>query len=268
MSPEQPVTEVPRRAGVWHRFRMRTVLPLNQIVHREVLTVCGASPQPMLILDVGGRESPYTMGVYVDVIVSDLPRVSAVQESLGLGLDDAAQARLLNRPNILAVVYDDVTQSAFRSGSLDCVLAVEVIEHVPDDEAFVRGIARLLKPDGVAIITTPNGENVQNRNPDHVRHYTRAELHSALQKQFDSVQVGCAVTGGFSHRLTQIDSSFRNPAKAAVARVANVINGWRSRRQTMFGATGSSQHLIAFASRSRYPDLVSGNAAIVRPTSA
>lgn len=45
----------------------------------------------------------------------------------------------------------------------DLVTSVEVIEHLENPTAFLRSIARLLKPAGNAIVTTPNVENVAAR---------------------------------------------------------------------------------------------------------
>jgi SAM-dependent methyltransferase len=45
----------------------------------------------------------------------------------------------------------------------DLVASVEVIEHLENPTAFLRSISRLLAPNGVAILTTPNVENVPAR---------------------------------------------------------------------------------------------------------
>lgn len=45
----------------------------------------------------------------------------------------------------------------------DLIASVEVIEHLENPTAFLRSIGRLLKPAGIAIITTPNVENAAGR---------------------------------------------------------------------------------------------------------
>jgi SAM-dependent methyltransferase len=47
--------------------------------------------------------------------------------------------------------------------SADVVAALEIIEHLENQYQFVREIARVLKPGGHAILSTPNEHNLQNR---------------------------------------------------------------------------------------------------------
>jgi ubiquinone/menaquinone biosynthesis C-methylase UbiE len=44
----------------------------------------------------------------------------------------------------------------FASGYFDWVIAVEVIEHVPDPQAMLREVQRVLRPSGKVLLTTPN----------------------------------------------------------------------------------------------------------------
>lgn len=60
------------------------------------------------------------------------------------------------------------------SHSADVVVSVDVIEHIEDDAAFVRHLARIAKRR--VILTTPNWTAGRGVWPYHVREYTPAEL--------------------------------------------------------------------------------------------
>jgi 2-polyprenyl-3-methyl-5-hydroxy-6-metoxy-1,4-benzoquinol methylase len=45
----------------------------------------------------------------------------------------------------------------------DLVTAIEVIEHLENPIGFLRSVGRLLKPDGLAVVTTPNVDSVAAR---------------------------------------------------------------------------------------------------------
>lgn len=51
---------------------------------------------------------------------------------------------------------EDALHLSFPDGSFDGVVSVDVIEHVDDDERFVRESIRVLKPGGTLFFTTPN----------------------------------------------------------------------------------------------------------------
>jgi SAM-dependent methyltransferase len=71
--------------------------------------------------------------------------------------------------------------------SFDFVVTFQVIEHIVTDELYVKEIARVLKPGGKLIVTTPNRHMSLSRNPWHIREYKPAELTTLLKKHFKSV---------------------------------------------------------------------------------
>lgn len=72
--------------------------------------------------------------------------------------------------------------------SLDYVVSFQVIEHIENDELYVKEIARVLKPGGKYIVTTPNIKMSITRNPWHVREYTIDQLKTLLGKYFSNVE--------------------------------------------------------------------------------
>jgi SAM-dependent methyltransferase len=73
------------------------------------------------------------------------------------------------------------------SASFDFIISFQVIEHIRDDRLFLKEIYRLLKPGGIAIITTPNIKMSLSRNPWHIREYTADELRDLSTGIFDQV---------------------------------------------------------------------------------
>jgi SAM-dependent methyltransferase len=54
-----------------------------------------------------------------------------------------------------AVANGDATRLPFADASFDRIIASEVLEHIPDDTAAFRELARVLKPGGVLAVTVP-----------------------------------------------------------------------------------------------------------------
>ena len=75
----------------------------------------------------------------------------------------------------------------FESGSFDFVVSFQVIEHIKDDTQFVREVARVLRPGGKFIVSTPNAPMSLTRNPWHIREYTAEELQNLLSISFNTI---------------------------------------------------------------------------------
>jgi 2-polyprenyl-3-methyl-5-hydroxy-6-metoxy-1,4-benzoquinol methylase len=71
----------------------------------------------------------------------------------------------------------------------DSIVSFQVIEHIQDDRLFLKEINRVLKPGGIALLTTPNRSMSLSRNPWHIREYFPQELKTLAQKIFSSVEM-------------------------------------------------------------------------------
>lgn len=200
------------------------------------------------VLDVGGRKSPYTINLPADITLLDVPQESGTREELNLGFTkDILSTIQKKRSNIKDVVIQDMTKSTLPDASYEAVVCIEVIEHVEEDDVFVKNISKVIDSGGWAYFTTPNGDYIKNegpnKNPDHVRHYTRDGLQTLLEKYFDSVDVHYGVKTG-KQRVQGLKSyKIKDPIGTLRSIFANIINRFQSK-----GVENTSQetaHLIA-----------------------
>lgn len=77
----------------------------------------------------------------------------------------------------------------FDDNSVDYVVTFQVIEHIQDDEKFVKEIHRVLKPGGKLILTTPNILMSLSRNPWHIREYNPTEMKDILRTSFTDINM-------------------------------------------------------------------------------
>ncbi len=206
-----------------------------------------ASPS---ILDVGGRKSPYTIGVSGRITIIDLPRNTEIQSELNLGINESIVNGIKNRrSNIERLIIGDMTKSDLPSESFDLAISVEVLEHVQDDEKFVSEVCRVLKPGGRFIMTTPNGDFVENKNPDHKRHYKRQQLNGLLEKYFTSVEVEYAIAGGRYRKIGLKAWSLHRPLQTVSSAFGNIVNSYQSSRKDIKDQAIGTHHLIAVAEK-------------------
>jgi SAM-dependent methyltransferase len=77
----------------------------------------------------------------------------------------------------------------------DAIVFLQTIEHVTEPGALLERFAGLLRPAGVAYVTTPNRLTLappgaeRSGNPWHVREYTAAEYRALLEPHFSSVEL-------------------------------------------------------------------------------
>jgi SAM-dependent methyltransferase len=140
-----------------------------------------------------------------------------------------------------------MTCSSLPSNSFDSVVAVEVLEHVEEDALFVREVHRVLKPGGVFLMTTPNGDFVTVPHRDHKRHYRREQLDALLSSVFEEVEVEYAIQDGKFRKFGLKSWSVRRPVRTGLSMIGNFVNSIQSSREVLKHQPLGTRHLIATA---------------------
>ena len=91
----------------------------------------------------------------------------------------------------------DCRRLAIRGAAFDVVVSFEVIEHLQDPHVYLAEISRILRRDGVVILSTPNHDIERFHaaspchvsNPHHTSHFTPRSLTAVLTRHFQWVQV-------------------------------------------------------------------------------
>ena len=81
------------------------------------------------------------------------------------------------------VVRGDITRLPFAHAQADLVLATDVIEHLDDDRAAIREIARVLKPGGAVLVAVPTFAllwGLQDEVAHHKRRYRKHDVQQML----------------------------------------------------------------------------------------
>jgi SAM-dependent methyltransferase len=105
------------------------------------------------LLDDAGLTSPVILdgGCGAGALLAEL-----ASRGRAYGADISASAVQTTRERGLGgLVQCDIQHAAFRAGSFDAVVLCDVLEHVEDDRGAVAEAARLLRPNGVLVITLP-----------------------------------------------------------------------------------------------------------------
>ncbi|MCD6452482.1 MAG: class I SAM-dependent methyltransferase [Acidobacteria bacterium] len=147
----------------WYRARLDILLSLSERFLKK--------DTPLIILNVGGGTGATSKG---------FSRFGEV-----ITLDIAHEALLLSRKRGLSkLIQGDGALLPFPSGSFDLVLLLDVIEHLDDDLAALTETKRVLKDEGIALITVPAYRFLWGKMDDiggHRRRYIKRKLEKRLE---------------------------------------------------------------------------------------
>lgn len=142
-------------------------------------------PKKGLILDLGCGEG------YGTKIISQY-----VKKIIGLDIEKETiehASKKYQSKNCIFELYDGV-KIPYKSNTFDAVISFQVIEHIQNDLNYISEVYKVLKKNGIFIVTTPNkiyrikpGQKVWNRY--HIREYSPNELREILKTEFSNIEI-------------------------------------------------------------------------------
>jgi 2-polyprenyl-3-methyl-5-hydroxy-6-metoxy-1,4-benzoquinol methylase len=157
----------------------------NRLMYEEILL-------PVLkgdyILEVGSG-----IGTFSEKIIRGQPHSHIILTDVSLSYIKQLEERFYNNNNNnndnisickldlnCKADYDKIGYEKF-----DCIIAINVLEHVKKDEFVLQQLYKMLKKEGILVLLVPCHKflyNVIDKNLGHFRRYTKEELKSKVKK--------------------------------------------------------------------------------------
>lgn len=167
----------------------------HEAAYRALARYCAGA----VVLEAGCGE-----GYGADLLAQDAAVV------LGLDYDELTARHVAAAYPAVKAVRGNLAGLPLRSASVDVVANLQVIEHLWDQEGFLAECARVLRPGGRLLVTTPNritfspGRDTP-LNPFHTRELAPAELADLIAEA--GLELESLATLRHGPRLLELDSS-------------------------------------------------------------
>ena len=114
----------------------------------------------------------------------------AAASVIGVDIDNEAIAYALKKHHVKATSFICSSGDALplSDASVDIVVSFETIEHVSDDVALVEEFYRVLRAEGILIVSTPNQWPLATA-PYHLREYDRSSFLKVLEPKFNCLEL-------------------------------------------------------------------------------
>jgi SAM-dependent methyltransferase len=122
---------------------------------------------------------------------TDILAAAGASDAVGVDISSDAieHARSLTSRASVEFVLGDLHELPFADHAFDLVVCFEAIEHVDDQARVITELKRVLRPDGLLVLSSPNRHVYPPGNPYHTHEFTPEELDEALHDVFSNVRL-------------------------------------------------------------------------------
>lgn len=145
-------------------------------------------------------------------------------------------------------LQDDVEKlESIADKSVNVVVSFEVLEHLSDQNNFVKTIKRVLKNEGLFIVSTPNKQNYPPGNQFHTKELSLTEFKFLLKKYFKNIKI--------LHQGLEFSQNIRARDNKDEFNLIEKFSKEKTENYYPLDSNDNSQYLIAVCSDSNIPNI-------------
>jgi SAM-dependent methyltransferase len=123
-------------------------------------------------------------------------------QACAIGLDFSQKAiSFCRRRKIENLLLGDVSNLPIKDSSVDLIMALDLLEHIDDDEGLMQEINRILSPDGHILATVPAHQYLWSGHDEALHHFRRYSregfLNLIARNGFEPVKYSYVITFTF-----------------------------------------------------------------------
>lgn len=224
---ERLIPNLNRGTAFFYEHLLRYIFACNFVKGKTVLDAgCGSGYGSLLLAKEGNAANVISVDISADAIAYSIKYYSA--HNISYTVDNVESLYLI------------------QDKSIDIVVSFEVVEHLQNQISYLKSIKRVLKPSGLAMISTPNTLTYPSGNPFHINEFTPDQFKRFLKAEFKNVKI---LTQSFEFIQTIKDNN------GPLIKSLNGMYSYNSRTYSSKTTLNDCQYMIALVSDEKLPDL-------------
>jgi 2-polyprenyl-3-methyl-5-hydroxy-6-metoxy-1,4-benzoquinol methylase len=224
---ERLIPEINKGAAFFYEHLVRYLFTSQFVKEKIVLDAgCGVGYGSSILAKYGKAKKIYAVDISKETI--DYAKVKYLHKTIKFSIDNIEK---------LTTILDK---------SINIVTSFEVIEHLKDQNKFLKQVKRVLKNNGLFIVSTPNKYTYPEGNPFHTKELYPEKFYKLLKKYFKRVR--------FYHQGFEL-SQIIKPEKAEKFSLEEEFINFKTNLYTHPANLKKSQYIIAVCSDYKLPNI-------------